>query len=379
MKRYLIIGNGVAGTTAAQEIRKNDPHGRITLVTEETIPFYSRIRLPDYLAGILEKPDLIIKKDQWYIDHKIDLKTGITITGIDHAGREAMDQDGNIWKYDSLLISTGSSPFIPPIKGNSRKNVFALRTFEDAGNIMQAAGNASNAVVIGGGLLGLEAAHALIKKGVTVTVVEFFDRLLPRQMDNQGALLLKEMLEKKDFNFRLNAKTKEIKGDKAVTGVELESGEMLPADLVLFSAGVRSNLDLPVKLGLKIDRGVMVNAHMRTSLQEIYAAGDVAQFEQTNFCIWPEAQAQGKIAGANMAMASKTFEPIVPSTRLKVAGIDLGSAGDIDAEDLLKNEIEKSDQKYRKLVKKDGKLVGCIMLGNISDFSHMVKQIGLKQ
>ena len=378
MKKYLIIGNGVAGTTAAQEIRKNDPQGRITIVTEEKIPFYSRIRLPDYVAGITDKPDLIIKKDQWYKDQNIDLKTKITITDIDHVSKQATDQTGTVLEYDSLLIATGSKSFIPPIEGNTKDNVFALRTFEDAQNILQSIGNTKNAVLIGGGLLGLEAAHALIKKGLTVTVVEFFDRLLPRQMDNQGALLLKEMLEAQDFKFRLDAKTKEIKGDKAVTGVELESGEVLLADILLFSAGVRSNLDLTTKLGLEADHGVIVNAHMETSLDGVYAAGDVAQFEQINFCIWPEAQEQGRVAGANMAGAAETFEAIVPSNRLKVAGIDLGSAGDIDSEDALENEIEKSNKVYRKLVKKNGKLVGCIMLGNTAGFSSVVRQIAGK-
>ncbi|MCK5097295.1 MAG: NAD(P)/FAD-dependent oxidoreductase [Desulfobacteraceae bacterium] len=378
MNKYLIIGNGVAGATAAQEIRKNDPDGRVVMVTEETTPFYSRIRLPDYVAGITEKSDLIIRKDQWYIDQKIDLKTGTTIVDIDHANKQAKDQVGNVFEYDSLLISTGSQSFIPPIKGNTKENVFALRTFEDAENIVKSIDNARNVVLIGGGLLGLEAAYALIKKGLTVTVVEFFDRLLPRQMDNQGALLLKEILEGQGFLFRLGAKTKEIKGDKAVTGVELESGEVLDADIVLFSAGVRPNLNLAEMLGLEIERGIVVDAHMGTSLDGVYAAGDVAQFEQTNFCIWSEAQGQGKVAGTNMAGNPGVFEPIVPSTRLKVAGIDLASAGDIDPEDALESEIEKSDQVYRKIVKKNGKLVGCIMLGDMKGYSNVVKQIAAK-
>ncbi|MCD4741107.1 MAG: FAD-dependent oxidoreductase [Desulfobacteraceae bacterium] len=375
MKKYLIIGNGVAGTTAAEKIRKNDPHGRITIVTDETIPFYSRIRLPDYVAGITDRQSLIIKEDKWYKDQSIDLKTGITITDIDHVNKQATDQTGNVLEYDSLLIAAGSKSFIPPIEGNTKDNVFALRTFGDAENIAQSIGNARNAVLIGGGLLGLEAAYALIKKGLDVTVVEFFDRLLPRQMDNQGALLLKEMLEELGFKFRLDAKTKEVRGDKAVTGVELESGEVLPADILLFSAGVRSNLDLPIKLGLEIDRGVIVDAHMETSLDGVYAAGDVAQFEEINFCIWPEAQEQGIVAGSNMAGGTEAFEAIVPSNRLKVAGIDLGSAGNIDSEDALENEIEKSDKVYRKLVKKNGELVGCIMLGNTAGFSGVVRQI----
>ncbi len=375
MKEYLIIGNGVAGTEAAQAIRKNDPKGHIIMVTDETIPFYSRIKLPDYVTGYVEKSDLIIKKDKWYIDHKIELKTGITIINVDHAKKQAEDDTGHIFNYEFLLFATGSVPFMPPVKGSSMENVFVLRTFDDANNIVQAIAKVKNIVVIGGGLLGIEAAHAFVKQGLDVTIVEFFDRLLPRQIDNEGALLLTKMLEDMGFKFRLNAKTKAILGDSVVSGVELESGEVLDADIVLMSAGVRPNLKLPEKLGLEIDRGVMVNNQMETSIDQIYAAGDVAQFEQTNFCIWPEAQAQGRVAGSNMAGTLQNFEPIIPSNRLKVAGIDLGSAGDIDPDNVLESDIEKSNQVYRKFVKKEGKLVGCIMLGNTAGFAGIVKQI----
>ena len=375
MTKYLIIGNGVAGATAAQEIRKNDSQGQITMVTEEKFPFYSRIKLPDYITGIKGRSDRIIKKEQWYIDHKIDLKTGTNVTNIDNAKHEAKDQTGRIWQYDSLLISTGSNPFIPPVEGNTKVNVFTLRTIKDADNIVQASDNANNVTAIGGGLLGIEAAYALIKRGLDVTIVEFFDRLLPRQMDSEGALLLKKMLEAQGFKFRLGAKTKQIQGDNFVTGVELESGEVITTEIVLFSAGVRPNLILPQKLKLKTDQGVIVNKHMETSLSGVYAAGDIAQFKKTNFCIWSEAQEQGRVAGANMSGIKDSFKTIVPSNRLKVAGIDLCSAGDIDPDEIYESEIEKSDTVYRKLVSKHGKLIGCIMLGDITGFSDAVKQI----
>jgi len=380
MKRYLIIGNGVAGTTAAGEIRKNDPDGTITIVTEEQFPFYSRIKLPYYVAGHEERSGLPIRKEQWYEDRKIDLHTGINIVDIDTAEKKAVDGNGTGWKYDELLIATGSRPFVPPIKGKDLSNVFALRTVDDADRIIAAARTAKTTVAIGGGLLGLEAAYGLIQRGLSVTVVEFFDRLLPRQMDSEGALLLKEMLENQGFAFRLGEKTSQIKGEAEVTGVMLESGEELPADLVLFSAGVRSNLDLPEKIGLETQQGVVVNGAMATSTANIYAAGDVAQFDKTNFCIWPEAQEQGRIAGASMAgNLSETFNTVVPSNRLKVAGIELASAGEIDADGTLESDVEKKDQVYRKIVKKEGKPVGCIMLGNTSGFSQLVKQMGLAE
>jgi nitrite reductase (NADH) large subunit len=378
MKQYLIVGNGVAGTTAAQEIRKMDSDGNITIVTEESLPFYSRIKLPEYIAGAVDSSDLVVRKEQWYEERQINLKTGARISDIDHNKCQAFDESGNGYPYDALLLSMGSHPFIPPVNGSGLKNVFALRTFENANNIISAAETSKNCLVIGGGLLGLEAAHALIRRGLPVTVVEHAGRLLPRQMDPEGGALLKEMLEKLGFVFKSNAKTKQVLGEQAITGLELESGEVLETDMLLFSTGVRSNLDLPGKLGLEVDRSVVVNSRMESSIAGIYAAGDVAQFQGANFCIWPEAQEQGRIAGINMAGGEEDFKTIVPSNRLKVAGIDLASAGNIDSEGELESEIEKTDKVYKKLVKKDGKPVGCIMLGNTEGFLSVVKQISGK-
>ncbi|MEA2060191.1 MAG: FAD-dependent oxidoreductase [Thermodesulfobacteriota bacterium] len=378
MKKYLILGNGVAGTTAAAEIQKIDPHGRIVMLTREDTPFYSRIKLPDYVAGLKNRKNLIIRNDQWYTDKKIELHTGTDVIKIEPDKKQVLERNGRAWEFDDLLIATGSHSFIPPVKGSDLDNVFALRTINDADRIITVAENAENAVLIGGGLLGLEAAHALIKRGLKVTVVEFFDRLLPRQMDNEGAELLKSMLKDLGFAFKLGANTSELKGDKKVEKVMLESGEGLRADMVLFSAGVRSTLDLIKDLDLETDKGIIVNETMATSINHIFAAGDVAEFNKANFCIWPEAQEQGRIAGAAMAGdTSRRFKQIVPSNRLKVAGIDLASAGEIDPDGVLDSEIEKTDQIYKKIVKKQGKPVGCIMLGSTDGFSALVREMGI--
>ncbi len=378
MKKYLILGNGVAGTTAAAEIRKTDPSGSIVILTREDTPFYSRIKLPDYVAGLEDKNNLIIRNEQWYTDKKIELHTKTDVVKIEPDKKQVLDQNGRAWEFDELLMATGSHSFIPPVKGSDLDNVFALRTINDADRIITAAENAENTVLIGGGLLGLEAGHALIKRGLKVTVVEFFDRLLPRQMDNEGAELLKTMLEDLGFAFKLGTKTNQLKGEKRVEKVLLESGEALSADMVLFSAGVRSNLDLIKDLDLETDKGIIVNETMATSINHIFAAGDVAEFNKANFCIWPEAQEQGRIAGAAMAGdTSQRFKQIVPSNRLKVVGIDLASAGEIDPDGVLDSEIEKTDKIYKKIVKKQGKPVGCIMLGSTDGFSTLVKEIGI--
>ena len=373
MKRYLIIGNGVAGTTAAQSIRELDKEGAVTIVSEEKVPFYSRIKLPDYVAGSQGVDDIIIRKDKWYKDQDVEVKLDVAIDDIDPELKVAVDRNGHSYPYDTLLLATGSYSFIPPIEGSGTGNVFALKTVADADRIVQASEGIKNATVIGGGLLGLEAGNALLKRGITVSVVEFFDRLLPRQLDTEGAALLQKMMENMGFVFYLGAKTEKILGDPEVQGVQLDSGTVIDSDLVLFSTGVRSRLELAEKLGIETDKSIVVNPLMETSRKGIYAAGDAVQVEGMNFCIWPEAQEQGRVAGINMAGGKESFKGIVPSNRLKVAGINLASAGDIDQENRLEHEKEKDETVYKKIVKKDGAVVGCIMLGNTDGFSDIVK------
>ena len=373
MKRYLIIGNGVAGTTAAQNIRELDKEGAVTIVSEESVPFYSRIKLPDYVAGSQGVDDIIIRKDKWYKDQDVELKLDVAIADIDPELKVAVDRNGISYPYDTLLLATGSYSFIPPIEGSGTGNVFALKTVADADRIIKASSGIKNATVIGGGLLGLEAGNAILKRGITVSVVEFFDRLLPRQLDTEGAALLQKMMEEMGFVFYLGAKTEKIQGPEKVEGVQLDSGKVIDSDLVVFSTGVRSRLELAEKLNLETDKSIVVNPSMETSVKEVYAAGDVAQVEGMNYCIWPEAQEQGRVAGINMAGGKEGFRHIVPSNRLKVAGINLASAGDIDQDNKLEHEKEKTDTVYKKIVKKNGAVVGCIMLGNTDGFSDIVK------
>lgn len=373
MKRYLIIGNGVAGTTAAQNIRDLDKEGAVTIVSEERLPFYSRIKLPDYMAGSQSVDDLVIRKENWYKDHDVELKLDVAIDDIDPELKVAVDRNGHSYPYDTLLLATGSYSFIPPIEGSSIGSVFALKTVQDADRIIQAGDGVRNATVIGGGLLGLEAGNALLKRGVKVSVVEFFDRLLPRQLDTEGASLLQKMMENMGLVFHLGAKTEKISGQERVEGVQLDSGMVIDSDLVLFSTGVRSRLELAEKLKLETDKSIVVNTAMETSGKGIYAAGDAAQVDGMNYCIWPEAQEQGRVAGINMAGGKEVFKHIVPSNRLKVAGINLASAGEIDEDDKLEHEVEKTETVYKKIVKKDGAVVGCIMLGNTDGFSDIVK------
>ncbi|MDL1988119.1 MAG: FAD-dependent oxidoreductase [Deltaproteobacteria bacterium] len=251
MKKYLIIGNGVAGTTAAEFIRKQDVKGKITIVTEEALPFYYRIRLNEYISADISEQTLVAKKQQWFKDNDIDLKLRTRIAGAEPQQKVVVSENNQKFYYDFLLIATGSHSFVPPIKGYDLKGVFTLRTIKDAHEISSFAKNTDNVVLIGGGLLGLEIGYALRKLGKKVTVVEFFPRLLPRQLDVDGAFRLQQILKEMGFFFRIGAKTLEIIGDNQITkGVLLEGGEVLAADMIIISAGVRSNLELADALEL---------------------------------------------------------------------------------------------------------------------------------
>jgi nitrite reductase (NADH) large subunit len=379
MANYLIIGNGVAGTTAAEAIRKLDNAGKITMVTEESSSFYYRMRLPDFIAGDLSEDKLSAKKDQWYKEQGIDLKLNTRIQGADPGKRVVTTHSGSAIPYDRLLLATGSRSFIPPMKGADKKGVFALRTLKDAKDIVAWAKGIQKVVLIGGGLLGLEAGNALRKLGKSLTVVEFFPRLLPRQLDVAGGGRLQKIMEGMEFSFRLGAKTQEIKGDDRVSGVLLEGGELLLAEMVIVSAGVRPSLELAKALNLECDKGVKVDEQMRTNQPGIYAAGDVAEFKGIPYGIWTAATEQGQIAGTNIAGGNVLYKGTVMANTLKVVGIDLASAGNIDAENKLESKVITDEKGYKKIVLENDQIAGCIMLGDTKGFIKITKFMAEKQ
>ena len=379
MTDYLIVGNGVAGTTAAENIRKLEKTGKITVVTEESTPFYNRMRLPEFISGDLTEDKLSGKKDQWYKDQGIDLKLQTRIQAADPEKRTVTSQSNREIRYDRLLVATGSRSFIPPIKGADKKGVFALRTIQDARDIVAWAKNIQKGVLIGGGLLGLEAGNALRKLGKSVTVVEFFPRLLPRQLDVAGGGRLQKIMEGMGFSFRLGAKTQEITGADRVSGVLLEGGERLQAEMVIVSAGVRPALELAKALSLDHDKGVKVDEQMKTNQPGVYAAGDVAEFKGMPYGIWTAATEQGQVAGTNMAGGKAFYKGTVMANTLKVVGIDLASAGNIDAENKLESKALTDERVYKKIVIENDQIAGCIMLGDTRGFAKITKMMSEKQ
>lgn len=367
MKDYIIIGNGVAGTTAASKIREMDREGSIRIFSAEPYPFYTRIRLPQLLSGEIEASDLILRGEKWHRENAIDLHLSEPIEKINPMDQEVINAAGNRYHYDELLLATGGYSFIPPIKGSHKKGVFALRTIDDAKGILRYQTKARKPLLIGGGLLGLEAGNGLRKRGLEIQVVEFFSRLLPRQMDERGAHVLQTKMEAMGFRFALEAKSEEILGEERVAGLLLEDGRRLDGDLILISAGVRPDLKLAQDIGLEIDKAVIVDDHLRTSIPNIYAAGDVVQHRDIYYGIWPASERQGEIAGINMTGENVTYEGTVMSNRLKVVGIDLVSSGEIDVEGRYHCLVQEDWTRriYRKTVFDNNHVIGCILLGDI--------------
>lgn len=365
MARYIIVGNGIAANTAAENIRKIDPEGTIVMFSREKHHFYYTPALPEFLSGEKDIKGMTIHDAAWYADRKIDVRLDTPVTAIDTSAK-TVTAGGESHGYEKLLIATGGFSFVPPIQGADSPGVYALRTLADAQTIRAQAADAKKLVLIGGGLLGLEAGNGLRKAGLEITVVEFFPRLLPRQMDVDGAAILQKRMEAMGFKFYLGAKTKEIASAGNGLSVNLESGDKITADMVLVSAGVRPVVDLAKQAGLDIDKAVKVDDSMQTTAAGVYAAGDCIEHKGVFYGIWPAAMEQGRIAGCSMAGADEAYAGTVPANKLKVVGIDLAAAGDIDADNKLEAVVNKDEGKglYRKFVIDQGRLAGAILFGD---------------
>ena len=371
--KFVIAGNGIAAITAARTIVAANPNADLEIYTDEPYPSYMRPRLIQFLAGALKQADLYLYPPDWYARRGITVHLETAVTELDAAARRIVLQNGKEASYDRLLLAVGGNPFQPPLEGMDQEGVFTLRTIDDALAIKGhadrclAAGQ-RQAVVIGGGLLGLECANALASLGLELTVLEHGPWLLHKQIDEQGAAVLEKQLGQQGIRCLPNAAAQAILRDgDGVSAVELEDGRRVSGHLVLCSAGVRPDTDLARAAGLAVGRGVLVDTEMHTSAEHVYAAGDVTEYEGEAWCIIPAAIEQARVAAANMVTpGSEAYHGTVPSTTLKVVGVDLTSIGMISAEEDGFQELRKADptkSMYQKLVLHDGRIVGAILMG----------------
>jgi nitrite reductase (NADH) large subunit len=374
--RVLIIGTGIAGISAAESIRKVSSSAPVQLVSmDKKIPYY-RLNLTRYLAGEIDSDALPIHPESWYEENGIDLIRGIEVTELSPFNKEVDLSDGRKLSFDRLILAMGSHPFIPPVPGTHLDGVVTLRTAEDAQHILDSIEKGNECVVIGGGILGLETAGALSKRGADVSLFESHEYLMPRQLNKRASVIMKEHLSTLGIKLLENARTKEILGDFRAREVLLESGQTVPAELVIITTGVRPNTYLPRKAKLDVNRGILVNNYLETSLNGVYAVGDVAEHNGMVYGAWSASQYQGSIGGSNALDKKLAFGGLPRSNTIKVLGVDLFSIGQfepIDGSYLVKTDMLNGD--FHHFVFLDGKLVGSILLGNTSIGSAVKKAI----
>ena len=372
VKKVVIVGNGIAGVTAADHVRRRHPTCEIHLIGRERHHLYNRMGITRLIYGRSAMSGLYLMPEKWYDDYAITTWLNTHVATIDKSARKITLGTGEALDYDRLILTTGSQSFVPPLEGYGLPGSFVLRTAEDAMAIRAFVQEriCRHGVVAGGGLLGLEAAYGLHKLGLSVAVLERSTALLRRQLDEAGARFLRQYLEGVGLQIVTEAESAALHGQGRVQQVTLKDGRTLPCDLFLVAAGIRSEIDLAKQMGLATKRGVVVDAQMRTSDPAIFAAGDVAEFNGQTLGLWPVAVSQAETAAVNavapLTATPATYRESVPVTMLKVVGVDLTSIGQIEAQGANESEIvftEPADNRYRKLVIADGKIVGAILLG----------------
>ncbi|QJD31164.1 nitrite reductase large subunit NirB [Methylococcus geothermalis] len=369
--KLVLIGNGMAGVRTLEELLKLAP-GKydITVFGAEPHPNYNRILLSPVLAGEKKLEDIILNDEAWYAEHGITLHKGKKVVAIDRVRRCVRTEDGTEAGYDRLLLATGSAPFILPVPGKDLEGVVGFRDIRDVELMLEASEKHRHAVVIGGGLLGLEAANGLKKRGMDVTVVHLLDTLMERQLDKPAAALLQRALEDSGLDFKLEAQTEALLGEGRVRAVRFKDGSEVPADLVVMAVGIRPNIELAKASGIHCERGILVSDTMQTFDPQVYAVGECVQHRGELFGLVAPLFEQAKVCANHLAeFGIARYEGSVTSTKLKVTGIDLFSAGEYQGgagcEELLFQDPSRGV--YKKLVVRDNKVAGAVLYGDTVD------------
>ena len=370
-ERLVVVGNGMAGCRAVEEILKLEPdHYAVTIIGAEAQVNYNRIMLSPLLAGEKTFDEIVINGQDWYDDNKIDLIAGAAATSIDRAGKRVLLDDGRAVPYDKLILATGSDPFVPPVPGKDLPGVVTFRNVDDVDAMMAACAKGGRAAVIGGGLLGLEAAVGLAKNGMDVTVLHLMPVLMERQLDQSASYLLTRELTARGITVLLEAKTAAFLGEGRVEGIRLDDGGVVPADLVVVAAGIRPSVSLARTADLKIERGIVVDETMRTSDEDIYAVGECCQ--AAGICyglvapIWDQCRALASALGGDGRL---TFSAVETGTKLKVSGVDVYSAGLFAGHDRLEDIVYRDAARgvYKRLVFDNERMVGAVLFGDADD------------
>jgi nitrite reductase (NADH) large subunit len=370
--RLVVVGNGMAGMRAVEELLSRAPDRfDITVIGAEQHPNYNRILLSSVLAGDKALDDIVINGRDWYEAHGIRLIAGNRAVAIDRKAPQVVLADGAVVPYDKLLLATGSKPVAPPIPGLGLPNVRAFRDIADVEAMIAAAKTDRRAVVIGGGLLGLEAAWGLKRRGMAVALVHLMPTLMERQLDAAAGALLRRDLDARGIAFYTNSQTEEIAGDDRAEAVVLADGRRIPADLVVLAVGIRPNIDVVRNAGLDVNRGILVGDDMATSDPDICAVGECIEHNGKLFGLVAPIWDQAKVCGARLAGdTAAVYVPPPVFTSLKITGIDVFSAGALAAADDADEELTLHDAKrglYKKVILRDDRVVGCVLYGDVAD------------
>jgi NAD(P)H-nitrite reductase large subunit len=387
--RYVIIGNSAAAVGAIEAIRQHDAENPITVISDEPHHVYSRPLVCHLLGGLVDEERMAYRPPDFYEQHRVEPMLGVRATGIDTRAKAVSLAGGGTVDYDRLLLAVGGKPFVPPVEGIDLDGVFTFTRWEDAQAIDRYIKDhdAQSALVVGGGLIGMKAVKALMARGLRLTVVELADRILSTSFDHTASKLAESILRRAGAEVITGTTVKEIVGKgSCIDHAILQEGEVIDCDLVIFGIGVRPNLDLilpePEKqTGIEVNRGIVVDEHMRTSVEDVYAAGDCVETYDTileierPIAIWPHATRQGHVAGCNMAGVEKTYAGGFPMNSEDIAGVPTIAVGFTDPERQASLErqdeyeiLERYDraaQTYKRLVLRRNRLVGAVCVGDI--------------
>lgn len=386
-KKLVLVGNGMAGVRAIEEILSvSKDKFEITIFGSERHPNYNRILLSKVLQGDTKVIDITLNDWDWYKENNIQLYTGETVIKIDSEKKVVITDSGRTEPYDELILATGSLPFILPIPGADKKGVTAFRDIKDTDEMLAASKQYKKAAVIGGGLLGLEAARGLLNLGMDVSVIHLAPYLMERQLDPTAGKLLQTELEKQGMKFLLEKQTQEIFGDDRVEGLKFSDGTELEADLVVMAVGIKPNIRLAKESGLSVNRGIVVNDYLQTDVPHIYAVGECAEHNGIAYGLVAPLYEQGKVlAKAICGVETKPYQGSVLSTQLKISGVEVFSAGDFTEGDDKKaiKVFDEQDGIYKKVVLRGDQIVGAVLFGDSSDgnrlFSMIQKQANISE
>ncbi|WP_066049231.1 nitrite reductase large subunit NirB [Robertmurraya korlensis] len=379
-KRHLVlIGNGMAGVRVVEEILKLTPDAfQITIFGNEPYPNYNRIQLSNVLQGKTTIDEIFLNEWEWYRENNITLHTNEAVAKINPQLKTIVSSTGRIVAYDELIIATGSSSFILPVPGADKQGVTGFRDIQDCEKMMEVARTHKKAVVIGGGLLGLEAARGLIDLGMQVHVVHLMPHLMERQLDETASTMLKEELESQGMKFLFEKQTSEILGDNRVTGLRFTDGTEIETDLVVMAVGIKPNTQLAKEAGINVNRGIVVNDFMETNTQNVFAVGECAEHREITYGMVAPLYEQGKVLAQRiLGLEVAPYEGSVTGTQLKVSDVDLYSAGEIIDDKTTKaikvhNEFEGI---YKKILVRDNRVVGIVLYGDTKDSTKLFRML----